>query len=89
MHTPIHETDSAPQRPPAPRGLKRSVRCGRCDQPLYYPSISSHRSLILCCGHCGTQTPIPTAVTRILKVACVGFFLLTVALMVVIAMRQP
>jgi hypothetical protein len=85
--SPITEPEPRP-RSATPRSLKRSVSCGRCGEPLYYPTTLNRRTAILCCGRCGAQTPIPTRATRALKIACVIFYLVAVALVVTFAMHR-
>ena len=90
MSVPDNEADTERLSPPAIRSamLKRSVRCGRCSEPLYYPSTLSRRTAVLCCAHCGAQTAIPSGAARALKIACVFFYVAAVVLILAFARQH-
>ncbi len=84
------ETNSEPARLEADiqRSLRRSVPCGGCGRLLSYPTTLSRGHTILSCGRCGTLTTIPSQAIRLLKLSCLLFLLVAVAL-IYLCLQRP
>lgn len=62
--------------------------CIRCDEPLFYPSSRSGRTSMLCCGHCGARTRVPTLRGWMRRFVTAAIYIITLFIVLFVCLKK-